>query len=139
MDNCAPPPRMPRPISKAHCSGPGQDHTKDAGTRMIGIMTRDMYTVMVALDSVALRRLMMIMHPPQINDEMTTSIGPRSSGMNPGRRITSVPAKPRKIAVQRRRRTTSPRNRTARTEAKMGAENPSAVTWARGAMDSAKK
>ena len=45
----------------------------------------------------------------------------------PGRRITSVPRKPITTAVQRRRRTVSPRITAARIVVKNGAVKPSAV------------
>ena len=50
-----------------------------------------------------------------------------------------MPRKPQRVAVQRRRRNTSPSTTTESTAAKIGAVKPSAVTWETGVMPSALK
>ena len=92
---------------------------------------------MARLDSVRLMTLMMIITIAQSSDETTTSTGPSSSGMRPGRRITSMPTKPATMAPQRCRRKRSPRKTTLRMPAKMGAEKASAVARATSTTDSA--
>src|SRR6476619_4062357 len=64
---------------------------------------------MVTLDSVRPRILMSTIARLQSSDETITSRAPASSTWKPGRRITSAPKKPQKMAVQRRQRNTSPR------------------------------
>ena len=53
----------------------------------------------------------------------------------PGRRITSAPKKPQKMAVQRRQRNTSPRKSALNSAVNSGAVNESAVARASGVSD----
>jgi hypothetical protein len=92
---------------------------------------------MARLDSVRLMTLMMIITVAQRSDEATTSTGPSSNGMRPGRRITSMPTKPAAMALQRWMRKRSPRKTTLRMPAKTGAEKASAVARATSTMERA--
>jgi hypothetical protein len=96
-----------------------------------------MYATIARLDSVRLITLMMIITVAQRSEETTTSTGPSSSGIRPGRRMTSMPAKPAKIAPQRWMRNRSPRKTTLRMPAKTGAEKASAVARATSTIESA--
>ena len=92
---------------------------------------------MARLDSVRLITLMMIITVAQSSDETTTSRGPSSSGISPGRRMTSIPTKPATIAPHRCSRNRSPRKTALRMPAKTGAENASAVARATSTIESA--
>ena len=92
---------------------------------------------MARLDSVRLMILIMIITLAQSSDEATTSTGPSSSGITPGRRITSIPTKPAAMAAQRCSRNRSPRKTTLRIPAKIGAEKASAVARATSTTESA--
>ncbi len=81
--------------------------------------------------------LMMIMTVAQSSDETTTSTGPSSSGISPGRRMTIMPTKPATMAPQRCSRNRSPRKTTLRMPAKIGAEKASAVARATSTTESA--
>ena len=72
-------------------------------------------------------------------DENRISSEPRSRLCSPGRRMTRAPKKPRKIAVQRRQRNTSPRNSALNSAANSGAVNEMAVARAIGVIDSPTK
>ena len=69
------------------------------------------------------------------SEEPITSSAPVSSASMPGRRMTSAPRKPHRIAVQRRQRNTSPRNRALRSAVNSGAVKESAVARASGVSD----
>ena len=56
---------------------------------------------------------------------------------NPGRRTTTVPANPTRMAHQRPMPTVSLKKKMARNVAKIGAEKVSAATSASGVIDSA--
>ena len=71
----------------------------------------------------------------QSSEEAITSSAPASSAWTPGRRITSAPKKPQKMAVQRRQRNTSPRKSALRSAVNSGAVNESAVARASGVSD----
>ena len=71
----------------------------------------------------------------QSSDEAITSRAPASSAWNPGRRITSAPRKPQRMAVQRRQRNTSPRKSALSRAVNSGAVNESAVARASGVSD----
>ena len=90
---------------------------------------------MVTLDSVRVRNLMMISATDQTTVAVSIRIGPRPTSAVPGWMITNVPAKPIRMAIQRRTRTTSPRNSVASSVAKSGAVKPSAVACANGVME----
>ena len=66
------------------------------------------------------------------SEEKSTSSAPVSSTWKPGRRMTSAPKKPRKMAVQRRQRNTSPRKRALNRAVNSGAVKESAVARAIG-------
>ena len=72
-------------------------------------------------------------------DENRISSDPVSRTCSPGRKMTRAPKKPRKIAVQRRQRNTSPRNSALNRAANSGAVNDSAVARAIGVIDSPTK
>jgi len=92
---------------------------------------------MARLDSVRLMTFMMIITVAQTRDDTTTSTGPSSSGISPGRRMASMPTKPATMAPQRCMRNRSPRKTTLRMPAKTGAEKASAVARATSTTDSA--
>ena len=94
---------------------------------------------MVRLDSVRPSTLMSIMAMLHSSEETTTSIDPVSTAWTPGRKITSAPKKPTKIAVQRLQRNTSPRNNALSSAVNSGAVKESAVARAIGVMDSPMK
>ena len=75
---------------------------------------------------------MVISAQAQASEENSVSSWPRPIVSRPGRTMISTPTKPTAIALQRRRRTTSPRISAARMVAKIGAVKPSAVTSASG-------
>ena len=93
--------------------------------------------MMVTLASVRLSVLMTRSAQAQISDENRVSSWPGPIASNPGRRMISTPRKPTPIALQRRRRTTSPSTSAASRVAKIGAVKPSAVTCESGVMASA--
>ena len=71
----------------------------------------------------------------QSTDENNTSSAPVSIVCNPGRRMTSAPKKPTRIAVQRRQRNTSPRKIALKSAVNNGAVKASAVARAIGVID----
>ena len=95
--------------------------------------------VIVTLDSVRPRTLIISITTAQTREDASASHGPTASTSIPGRRTTTVPAKPTAIAVQRRARTRSPNTTTASSVAKIGAEKARAVTWVSGVRLSAVK
>ena len=69
------------------------------------------------------------------SEEPITSSAPVSSAWMPGRRMTSAPRKPHRIAVQRRQRNTSPRKSALRSAVNSGAVKERAVARASGVSD----
>ena len=91
---------------------------------------------MVSVDSVRPSTLMSISAMLHSSEEASTSSAPMSNACRPGRRITSAPKKPAKMAVQRRQRNTSPRNSALSRAVNRGAVNDmSAVARASGVID----
>ncbi len=91
------------------------------------------------LDSVRLRALVVTSIPENTTEAPSATTAPASGVSVPGLRTTRIPAKPARMASQRRRSTFSPNRGTARIVANTGAAKARAVTRASGAMPSAKK
>ena len=82
---------------------------------------------MVVDESVRPSTLMSMSAMLHSSEDTSTRREPTSKVRNPGRKITSAPKKPAKIAVQRRQRNTSPRNSALSSAVNSGAVNESAV------------
>ena len=94
---------------------------------------------MVAVDSVALRRLTAINHQASKNAPNTGSSATNGISVNPGRRIIRTPMKPITVAAQRVNSTLSFNSSAAMMVVNNGAVKLSAVASANGIWDSAMK
>ena len=130
--------RCPRvasnPISESQssCSVLGVTHTGIARGSDSTVSRIEFQVTMQTTESVAESRLTVSRAPAQQTDDSTTMSAAGSTSPKPGRRITSVPAKPASTALQRLRRMRSPSSSAAPMDPKMTDVKLSAVAWAIG-------
>ena len=91
--------------------------------------------MIVAADSVSPSDLIRIMHMLQLKAEARTNICPNPISLNPGRKITKVPRRPKKIAIDRQIPIFSLKKNTANIAANIGAVNESAVASVKGVIE----